>query len=824
MKKILLSGFLLLFLMAAIRHVGAQTTLIDPTGAGGFELGSTFSANGWTVVNGTPVNRWVCSTGATAGFSGANAAYISSNDAGAPPPHTYITQSSTVHLYRDVTFPMGETDITFNFDIRMTGDAGWDRLLVYISNSTPSGTPSAGIPSSNATTLTEYTLLSIQAPALSWTKRTETITAAQAGNAAASSTRRILFVWQNRGGVLPPNPPPVAIDNINLVSALPPANDNCTGTNGTPVALTPQAFASSCSSPVSATTVGATQSNTNCSSSANDDVWFVFTAAATTQTVRFENVVAVLGTVNSMGMDLYTTCGGTSTNCNTAITILSSGAGENKLFNLTVGTQYFLRIWTDGASNSATFNICIINPPPPPANDNCAGAIALTVNPNFNCNSSIERTTVSATQTSGETAPSCGATGINDDVWFTFQATGTDHRILVEARIGISTMLIQVYSGTCGSLSLVTGGCATFTDRLNLTGLTAGTTYTVRVATASSTATTNTAFSIGVCTPPPPPANDLCSGATPLTPASTCTKTAGTTLNARVETGAGICTDGGENAVWFSFVQPAGITTMTVSVDGGIGFDAVLGVFNACGVAGSPTGGSCTNVTSGGDIETCSLTGLTPGNTYYIQVHNWSGDNNSFTIFDICVFNAALPLELLSFTGKTTPTSNMLQWETLTEKNVQWHIIERSVDGIKWMEVGKTAGQMDSQVPVKYELEDHAPLAKAYYRLRSVDYDGAENLSSTIVLTRKGEHFGITAAFPSPTKDQVTVQFASLEEEDVTIQVMDISGRLVLVLEYAADNGINEAVLPLDGLQAGVYLVRISNATATAEPMRIVKE
>ncbi|MBK8426950.1 MAG: hypothetical protein IPL27_13680 [Lewinellaceae bacterium] len=39
-------------------------------------------------------------------------------------------------------------------------------------------------------------------------------------------------------------------------------------------------------------------------------------------------------------------------------------------------------------------------------------------------------------------------------------------------------------------------------------------------------------------------------------------------------------------------------------------------------------------------------------------------------------------------------------------------------------------------------------MAKAYYRLRSVDFDGAENLSNTIVLTRKGEHFGITAAFP----------------------------------------------------------------------------
>ncbi len=113
---------------------------------------------------------------------------------------------------------------------------------------------------------------------------------------------------------------------------------------------------------------------------------------------------------------------------------------------------------------------------------------------------------------------------------------------------------------------------------------------------------------------------------------------------------------------------------------------------------------------------------------------------------------------------------------------------------------------------------------QAYYRLRSVDFDGAENLSGTILLTRKGEHFGITGAFPSPAKDQMTIQFTSLKEEQVIIRVTDISGRLVSVQEFAADNGVNEAVLQLADLQAGVYLVRISNATSTPEPLRIVKE
>ncbi len=220
-------------------------------------------------------------------------------------------------------------------------------------------------------------------------------------------------------------------------------------------------------------------------------------------------------------------------------------------------------------------------------------------------------------------------------------------------------------------------------------------------------------------------------------------------------------------------------------------------------------------------LDGTHVTTVTAGaNIYRLNRTGMSG----FSQFAMGGTSSALPLELLSFTGKTNASSNMLLWETLTEKNVQWHIVERSVDGIKWLEVGKKAGEMDSQSPVKYELEDRTPPAKAYYRLRSVDFDGAENLSGTILLTRKGEHFGITAAFPSPAKDRMTIQFASLKEEQVTIRVTDISGRLVLVQEFAADNGINEAVLQLADLQAGVYLVRISNATSTPEPVRIVKE
>ena len=122
-----------------------QTALIDPAGAGGFELGGTFAANGWTEVNTvpvTPTNQWYVGTAAT-GFTG-NAAYISNNGG---VTNTYTnTANSVVHFYRDVTFPAGETSITLSFSWQVQGELGaWDGVQVSLA-------PTSVTPASATTT------------------------------------------------------------------------------------------------------------------------------------------------------------------------------------------------------------------------------------------------------------------------------------------------------------------------------------------------------------------------------------------------------------------------------------------------------------------------------------------------------------------------------------------------------------------------------------------------------------------------------------------------------------------------------------------------
>lgn len=129
-----------------------------------------------------------------------------------------------------------------------------------------------------------------------------------------------------------------------------------------------------------------------------------------------------------------------------------------------------------------------------------------------------------------------------------------------------------------------------------------------------------------------PPVNDICAGAIALTPNIACNPITGTTTGATDNDETGDCTNGTENAVWYKFT--ATTTSHIVTVDGAVGFDAVIGALVSCGSSTVPTGGACTDNTLDGGIESMTLTGLTIGATYYVQVYDYSGTQmaNAFTI------------------------------------------------------------------------------------------------------------------------------------------------------------------------------------------------
>ena len=214
MKKL----YFLLLTVLFVATSNAQTTLISPTGDGGFESGATFLANGWTVVNGA-TNQWFVGTVAVPS-AGTNSAYIS-NDVGGATYNYLNTAASTVHFYRDVTFPAAETNIVLSFRWKCQGEASFDYVTVYSmpTSVTPTVNNPAGAFQSWLNIPTSYAGAVVHAVPpnlnLQATYQTQTICLP---SAYAGTTRRLVFMFSNDPSV--GTQPPGSIDEISLVSSI----------------------------------------------------------------------------------------------------------------------------------------------------------------------------------------------------------------------------------------------------------------------------------------------------------------------------------------------------------------------------------------------------------------------------------------------------------------------------------------------------------------------------------------------------------------------------------------------------------------------------
>ena len=120
-----------------------------------------------------------------------------------------------------------------------------------------------------------------------------------------------------------------------------------------------------------------------------------------------------------------------------------------------------------------------------------------------------------------------------------------------------------------------------------------------------------------------------------------------------------------------------------------------------------------------------------------------SDDLNSFTrinLPDVGAFeySTVLPVELISFKGKSFDGYNELYWITASENNNDYFILQKSNDGINFYEIFRINGAVDSKIEINYNFTDYNIETKVnYYILKQVDYNGFEKSTDIISLENK---------------------------------------------------------------------------------------
>jgi hypothetical protein len=163
---------------------------------------------------------------------------------------------------------------------------------------------------------------------------------------------------------------------------------------------------------------------------------------------------------------------------------------------------------------------------------------------------------------------------------------------------------------------------------------------------------------------------------------------------------------------------------------------------------------------------------------------------------------------LVLFEGQAEKNRNKIFWNTASETNVKHFVVERSKDGQIFETIGSERSKGNSKSNQNYTFFDENPLPLAYYRLRAVDNDGAENTSKIITITQKQNK--TLTIYPNLVNDKVNIT-SSFTFENATIRIFDIAGHLLSENAFLIEKGETKE-LDFSAFAKGMYLISIDAA------------
>jgi hypothetical protein len=284
-----------------------------------------------------------------------------------------------------------------------------------------------------------------------------------------------------------------------------------------------------------------------------------------------------------------------------------------------------------------------------------------------------------------------------------------------------------------------------------------------------------------------------------------------------------------DNSQWFAFI--ANKTKVSLSISGLLYDGVVNNKLQSIVVENqlTPCSGSSTNW----NLAACPIGGSYPsntgtyanhrldfnaviGNTYYLVIDGTAGGLNNFYI-DIEGASAPatyLPVQLTEFKGNCDQGHIDLEWQTASESNNDYFILQKSPDGVQFTTLDIIQGHGNSNNIINYAYaDDQIVQTTNYYRLKQVDYDGASQLSAVIAVpylcnTGFGDGF---SAFYNHENQSIEIEIAAGNPGRYFLTIADVTGRIIHNQTLSCDNDAQKVSIPVDA-SAALYLVRLSGS------------
>ncbi|MHC1737926.1 MAG: T9SS type A sorting domain-containing protein [Ignavibacteriaceae bacterium] len=220
-----------------------------------------------------------------------------------------------------------------------------------------------------------------------------------------------------------------------------------------------------------------------------------------------------------------------------------------------------------------------------------------------------------------------------------------------------------------------------------------------------------------------------------------------------------------------------------------------------------------------------------------------SAENNTVSLSGIDGFSrwtlgnnsSPLPVELNTFSAKSTKNLVSLNWETKTEVDNYGFEVERSLKSeigsqmTEWTKIGFVPGSGNSNAPKSYSFKDNTPrIGKVLYRLKQIDNDGTFSYSDVIeVEVALPTEFKLEQNYPNPFNPTTKIQYQLPVNSHVKLELYSITGEKISTLvNDELEAGYYTLILNASELKlsSGVYFYRlITNEYTSIKKMLLLK-
>jgi hypothetical protein len=177
--------------------------------------------------------------------------------------------------------------------------------------------------------------------------------------------------------------------------------------------------------------------------------------------------------------------------------------------------------------------------------------------------------------------------------------------------------------------------------------------------------------------------------------------------------------------------------------------------------------------------------------------------------------NTPLPVTLIAFTATRVGQNVKLNWLTAMELNNKGFEIQVSRDAHNFKAVAFVHSKNGNAREIqKYNFVDNKtkPADVLYYRLKQVDFDGAETFSVVKSVSFSNERVAIEAkAYPNPFYQSFALVVYANAQKLASITLTDAMGRKVMERTVTLNKGSNDIQFKLgDQYPAGIYIINLT--------------